>query len=144
MPRSFAQGTNRPCPPNVPGYANSMAGTTLEMDGETRPVDYAAINVVWASLAAALIAASRSRGTDDPITNRELVPLAAATFAVSKAVARERIGSWVREPFVDQSEGQKPKGTRLRRAVGELVTFTFNDAASTEIDIVGLRVVNPD
>src|SRR6186997_2930331 len=77
--------------PNVPGYAKSMAGTTPGMDGETRPVDYAAINAVWISLAAAVIAASRGRASDDPITNKELLPIAAATFAVSKAVARERI-----------------------------------------------------
>src|SRR3954471_13317404 len=143
MPRSFAQGTSRPCPPNVPSYANSMAGTTLEMDGETRPVDYAAINVVWASLAAALIAASRSRGGDDPITNRELVPLAAATFAVSKAVARERIGSWGAEPFVDQTEGQKPKGSRIQRAVGELVTCTRCVGTWSALGVVGLRVLHP-
>src|SRR5262245_20807080 len=69
------------------------------MDGETRPVDYATINAVWISLAAALVAGTRGRASKDPITNAELIPLAAATFAVSKAVARERIGTWVREPF---------------------------------------------
>jgi len=120
-----------------------MAGTTFGMDGETRPVDYAAINAVWVSLAAALVASTRKRGSEDPITNQELIPLAAATFAVSKAVARERIGSWVREPFVDQAEGQRPKGNRIRRAVGELVTCTRCVGTWSALGVVGLRVLHP-
>src|SRR4051812_2827357 len=118
MRRSFARATSRPCPANVPGYAKSMAGTNPRMDGETRPVDYAAINAVWISLAAALVAGTRGRASEDPITTKELIPLGAATFAVSKAVARERIGSWVREPFVEEEHGQQPKGGRIRKAVG--------------------------
>jgi hypothetical protein len=113
------------------------------MDGETRPVDYAAINAVWLSLAAALIASTRGRASEDPITNRELIPLAAATFAVSKAVARERIGSWVREPFVE-TEDQKPKGNRIRRAVGELVTCTRCVGTWSALGVVGLRILHPE
>jgi hypothetical protein len=116
------------------------------MDGETRPVDYAAINVAWLSLAAALVAGARGRANDDPITTRELIPLGAATFAVSKAVARERIGSWVREPFVDEEapERQTPKGNRLRRAVGELVTCTRCVGTWSALGVVGLRVLHPE
>lgn len=115
------------------------------MDGETRPVDYAAINAVWISLAAALVAGTRGRASRDPIANRELLPLAAATFAVSKAVARERIGTWVREPFVEE-EGhrQQPKGGRLRRALGELVTCTRCVGTWSALGVVGLRIVNPE
>lgn len=129
--------------PNVPGYAKSMAGTNRVMDGETRPVDYAAINAVWISLAAALVAGARGRTSEDPITTRELIPLGAATFAVSKAVARERIGSWVREPFVETEE-QKPKGNRIRRAVGELVTCTRCIGTWSALGVVGLRVLHPE
>jgi hypothetical protein len=129
---------------NVPGYAQSMAGTNAGMDGETRPVDYAAINAIWISLAAALVAGSRGRASRDPITTKELIPLAAATFAVSKAVARERIGSWVREPFVDDSASQKPKGSRLQRAVGELVTCTRCVGTWSALGVVGLRVMHPE
>ena len=121
-----------------------MAGTNSGMDGETRPVDYAAINAVWVSLAAALLAAGRGRAAKDPIATRELIPLGAATFAVSKAVARERIGSWVREPFVEQNEGQQPKGNRLRRAVGELVTCTRCVGTWSALGVVGLRVLHPE
>ena len=114
------------------------------MDAEARPVDYAAINAVWVSLVAALIAGTRGRNSKDPITNRELIPLAAATFSVSKAVARERIGTWVREPFVDETEGQKPKGNRLQRAIGELVTCTRCVGTWSALGVVGLRVANPE
>ena len=113
------------------------------MDGETQPVDYAAINAVWVTLLAALIAGTRGRQSKDPITNKELIPLAAATFAVSKAVARERIGSWVREPFVETEE-QKPKGNRIRRAVGELVTCTRCVGTWSALGVVGLRLANPE
>ena len=114
------------------------------MDGEARPVDYAALNAVWVSLAAALLVNTRKRQAKDPITNKELIPLAAATFALSKAVARERIGTWVREPFVDETEGQQPKGSRIRRAVGELVTCTRCVGTWSALAVVSLRVLHPD
>jgi hypothetical protein len=114
------------------------------VDAETRPVDYAAINAVWISLAAALVVSSRGRAKKDPITNKELVPMAAATFAVSKAVARERIGSWVREPFVEEEHGQKPKGRSIRRALGELVTCTRCVGTWSALGVVGLRILNPE
>jgi hypothetical protein len=115
-----------------------------ERDAETHAVDYAAINAVWVALAASLLAGSRGRASTDPITNKELIPLAAATFAVSKAVARERIGTWVREPFVDEEAGQQPKGGRLRRAVGELVTCTRCVGTWSALGVVGLRVLRPE
>lgn len=120
-------------------------GTSLaESDAQTRAVDYAALNALWLSLAAGVVAAGRGRASRDPIQNRELIPMAAATFALSKAVARERIGTWVREPFVDETEGQRPKGRRLRRAVGELVTCTRCVGTWSALGVVGLRVLHPE
>jgi hypothetical protein len=112
--------------------------------GPARPVDYAALNALWISLAAGVVAASRGHAAKDPIRNRELVPLAAATFALSKAVAHERIGTWVREPFVDETVGQRPKGRRIRRAVGELLTCTRCVGTWSALGVVGLRMVHPD
>lgn len=120
-----------------------MAGTSRLMEQEARPVDYAAINAVWLSLTAALVATTHKHAKKDPITNKELIPLAAATFAVSKAVARERIGTWVREPFVDEEHGARPKGSRIRRAVGELVTCTRCVGTWSSLGVVGLRVLHP-
>jgi Protein of unknown function (DUF1360) len=61
-----------------------------------------------------------------PGTALELVALSAATFKASRALTRERVGSFVRQPFVegqaDTGEDERPAGTGLQRAVGELVT----------------------
>ena len=104
---------------------------------ETQPADYALLNGVWLALITGLVAASRGRTSEDPIELRELVPLSAATFALSKAVARERIGSWVREPFVDEEHHRKPRGGHLRRAVGELVTCTRCVGTWSALGVVG-------
>jgi hypothetical protein len=111
---------------------------------DTEPVDYAAINAVYGALLAAVVLATRERGAkDDPISGAELIPLSAATFALSKVIAREKIGTWVREPFVDEEHGQKPRGRRLRRAVGELVTCTRCVGAWSALGVVGLRLASP-
>jgi hypothetical protein len=109
------------------------------------PVDYAAINAVYGVLLTAVVLTTRERAREEPITGRELIPIAAATFALSKVVAREKIGSWMREPFVEDPAGaQKPRGRRLRRAVGELVTCTRCVGAWSALGVVGLRLASPD
>ena len=110
----------------------------------TEPADYAAINAVYAALLAGLLYATRERAADDPIAVRELAPLSAATFALAKVVAREKVGTWLREPFVDQDgHPPEPAGRGLRRAVGELVTCTRCVGAWSALGVVGLRVVEP-
>jgi hypothetical protein len=56
----------------------------------------------------------------------DLIALSSATFKASRALSRERVGSFVRQPFVegdaDTGEEERPAGTGLQRAVGELVT----------------------
>ena len=87
----------------------------------TEPVDYAALNGVWAALMAGLVLATR----EDAPPASELPVLGLATFAMSKAVAKEKVGTWARAPLVDEgSPDRRPKGRRLRYAVGELVTCT--------------------
>jgi hypothetical protein len=114
-------------------------------EGPTEPRDYAAINAVYGTLMTALVVTSRGRAREDPISGRELVPIAAATFALSKVIAREKIGSWMRDPFVDDPSGERrPRGRRLQRAVGELVTCTRCVGAWSALGIVGLRLTSPD
>jgi hypothetical protein len=111
----------------------------------TEPVDYAAINAVYGALMTALVLTTRERAREEPISGRELLPIAAATFALSKVIAREKIGSWMREPFVDYPTGERrPRGRRLQRAVGELVTCTRCVGAWSALGIVGLRLASPD
>jgi uncharacterized protein DUF1360 len=110
----------------------------------TEPSNYLVINAVYGALAAGLLYAMRERAAEDPIPVRELVPLSAATFALSKVIAREKVGTWVREPFVDQDgHPPEPTGRGLRRAVGELVTCTRCVGAWSALGVVGLRVASP-
>jgi hypothetical protein len=124
--------------PDDLGHDNAAAGPT-------EPVDYAKINAVYAALLAGLVYATRGRAREDPIAGRELVPISAATFALSKVIARERVGAWVREPFVEEDgKPPRPTGRRLQRAIGELVTCTRCVGAWSALGIVGLRVASPE
>jgi hypothetical protein len=109
----------------------------------TDAADYALLNAVYGSLLAAVAFAVRERAAGgDPIASAELLPMGAATFALSKMIARERIGTWVREPFV-HGDTRQPRGRGVRRAVGELVTCTRCVGAWSGLAIVGLRVASP-
>jgi len=115
-----------------------------DRERESRATSDATQPAVYAAIFGALLYATRDRVADDPIAARELVPLSAATFALSKLIAREKVGTWVREPFVDQHGGApRPAGRGLQHAVGELVTCTRCVGAWSALGIVGLRVAAP-
>jgi hypothetical protein len=95
--------------------------------GQDRPPHEAYATIVggfFAGLAAVAAAARRS----PPGTTLDLVALSAATFKASRTLSRERVGSFVRQPFVegeaDRGEEEQPAGEGLQRAIGELVTCT--------------------
>jgi Protein of unknown function (DUF1360) len=124
---------------------------TAERDHERRPEDplpgdYAAINAVYATILGAVLIAARNRERGvDRITGPELLPLGAAAFSLARVIARERIGAWVREPFVEEPiHHRQPRGRRLRRALGELVTCTRCVGAWSALGLVGLRVTSPE
>jgi hypothetical protein len=113
-------------------------------DRPIEPTDYAALNAIYGVLMLAVVASTRQSAAREPIQSRELVPIAAATFALAKVIAREKIGTWMRDPFVEVTDGERrPRGTRLRRAVGELVTCTRCVGAWSALAVVGLRVADP-
>jgi hypothetical protein len=58
-----------------------------------------------------------------PATALDLLALSAATFKASRTLSRERVASFLREPFVE-GEDEHPAGEGVQRAVGELVTCT--------------------
>jgi hypothetical protein len=123
----------------TPRATNGSAG-----DQSPEPHEYAALNAVFAALLAGVVVAARERTREhDPITSRDLAVTGAATFALSKVIARERIGMWVREPFVDEENGRKPRAGKFRRAVGELVTCTRCVGAWSALGLVGLRLTSP-
>lgn len=108
----------------------------------TDPADYAALTVAYASLLGGLAYVSRSR---PPVERAELVPLAAATFALAKLLGKEKVESWVRAPFVEETpEGRRPKGDGLRFAVGELLSCTRCLGAWSALGLVGLRMISPE
>jgi len=63
-----------------------------------------------------------------PASALELVALSAATFKAARTLSREKVASFLREPFVEGDsalgERQQPEGEGLQRAVGELLLCT--------------------
>jgi hypothetical protein len=110
----------------------------------TKPLDYAVLSSGYAALAGAVLLAAREHG-DEPLDPREILPLGLATFALSKLIAKEKVESWVREPFVEElPDGERrPKGRRLRYAVGELLTCSRCVGAWSSLALVGLRLTRP-
>jgi len=107
----------------------------------TEPVDYAVLNAAWAALTAGLLMASRGEDAP-PLAEMPLYGLAA--FSLTKAVAKEKVGVWVRDPLVHEGlDGRPPKGRRMRYAVGELLTCTRCLGTWSSLGIIGLRVVRP-
>src|SRR4051794_9125408 len=114
-------------------------------DARTHASDYMAVNAVYGALIATVLISTRKEYARDPISGPELLPISAATFALSKLIAREKIGRWMREPFVEMDHGERvPRGRGLRRVVGELVTCTRCVGAWSALGIVGLRLAAPD
>jgi hypothetical protein len=107
----------------------------------TETADYAAITAVYGALMAGLAYSSRGR---DAIATRELLPLSAATFALSKLIVHEKVETWLRRPFVEEGAGGKrPRGRRLRYAVGELLGCTRCMGAWSALGLVALRLHAP-
>jgi hypothetical protein len=107
----------------------------------TEAVDYALLSVAYGAALAGLTSRTRRR---EPIPAGELVPLSAATFALSKLVVHEKVETWVRRPFVDERpDGTRPKGRRLRYAVGELLSCTRCLGAWSALGLVALRSLHP-
>jgi hypothetical protein len=108
----------------------------------TEVTDYAALSALYGTLLGGTAIIARHR---DPIPRDELPALAAATFALSKLIVHEKVEAWLREPFVEERpEGRRPKGRRLRYAVGELLTCTRCTGAWTALALVGLRLYAPN
>jgi Protein of unknown function (DUF1360) len=140
--------------PNVQGFQSQLfdgvrtAGspTAVASDTDTKPVsstDYAALSAGWGALLGAVLLAARDKG-DEPVRAHEVLPLGLATFALSKLVAKEKVDSWVREPFVEErGDGREPKGSGLRYAVGELITCTRCVGVWSALALTALRVARP-
>ena len=74
------------------------------------------------------LAAAKRRPLQE-FTPIDLTMLGLATFKASRTVARDKVTSFVRDPFVEgeayDGEDERPvRDTELRQAIGELVTCT--------------------
>jgi len=108
----------------------------------TKPVDYAALSAGYGALLGAILLGAREQ--PDQLGRDELPALGLATFALSKLIAKEKVESWVREPFVEETpHGRRPKGSRMRYAVGELLTCSRCVGAWSSLGLVALRVTRP-
>jgi hypothetical protein len=107
----------------------------------TETSDYAILSATYGALLAGTAISARGR---EPIPRAELPTLAAATFTLSKLIVHEKVETWIREPFVeDGPRGSRPKGRRLRYAVGELLSCTRCTGAWSALALVGLRLHSP-
>jgi len=77
------------------------------------------VGAFFAGLGSVAVLARRS----PPASALDLVALSAATFKASRTLSRERVGSFLREPFVEGAD-EHPAGEGVQRALGELVTCT--------------------
>lgn len=113
-------------------------------DTPTEPADYAALSAGYGALVAGVLLAARDRG-DEPVAPGEMVGIGVATFALAKLVTKEKVESWVREPFVEElpGGGRRPKGAGMRYAVGELLSCSRCTGAWSALALVGLRVTRP-
>jgi hypothetical protein len=107
----------------------------------TETADYAVLTTVYGALLGAAATSARGR---EPIPRADVPVLAAATFALSKLIVHEKVESWIRQPFVDEhTDGRRPKGRRLRYAMGELLTCTRCTGAWSALALVSLRLHAP-
>ena len=108
----------------------------------TKAVDYAALSAGYGTLLGAILLGAREQ--PDQMSRDELPALGLATFALSKLIAKEKVETWVREPFVEETpQGRRPKGRGLRYAVGELLTCSRCVGAWSSLGLVALRVTRP-
>lgn len=114
----------------------------------SRTADYAALEAVFGVGMVGLIALTfrRERDGGHPISTEELVLLAMSTFTLADVLAKERVSTWLREPFVEEGTDHKPvrpEGSGMRYAIGELLTCTRCVGAWSAMGLVALRTASP-
>ncbi len=114
----------------------------------TQPLHYALLEGVFLTGLGAVIASARNRerAGADPIPRGELPVMALATFTLADTLAKEKISTWIREPFVQEAADHKPvgpEGSGLGYAIGELMTCTRCVGTWSALALVGLRTVSP-
>ena len=94
-------------------------------------VGYAALLAGFGAVLATAAGLERALGRQVRPRSIDLVVLCAGSFKAARALSRERVGSVLRQPFVEEESAldghvadERPAGEGLQRAVGELLTCT--------------------
>ena len=102
-------------------------------DPQRHVAAYAALATGYSALVGAIALTARKTGRRAPrLSVGDLALLGVATFKVSRIVTRDRVTEFIRAPFTqfdrpgkDTEVLDKPVGTGVKRAVGELVSCPF-------------------
>jgi hypothetical protein len=123
---------------------SGIEGKVAGMVEPTEPQPYAAYAAIAGTFVAGLGLVAALARRSPPASALELVALSAATFKASRTLSREKVASFVRQPFVEgesaRGEDERPAGEGLQRALGELVlcprcigTWSAATLASTQM-----------
>lgn len=123
-------------------------GAASTPSSATGPGDYAALEAVFLGGLLGVIALAQRRERDGlpAVAPGELPVLALATFALADVLAKEKVSTWLREPFVREDADHKPveaEGSGLRRAIGELLTCTRCVGTWSALALVGVPTGSP-
>jgi len=114
----------------------------------TRPLDYALLEGAFLTCFIGVVALARRREGCDAlaIASSELPVMAMAVFALADVLAKEKVSTWIREPFVVESIDHRPglpQGSGVRYAIGEMLTCTRCVGTWSALGLLGLRTVSP-
>jgi len=105
-----------------------IEGRLASVAAQTERPPYEAYAAIAGAFVAGLGTVAALARRSPPATTLELVALSAATFKAARTLSREKVASFLREPFVEGhdllGEHQHPEGEGLQRAVGELLLCT--------------------
>ena len=89
-------------------------------------VGYATILAAFGGVLAATAGLERALGREARLTSTlDLVVLCAGSFKAARSLSRQRVGSVLRQPFVEENENaemvhERPAGAGIQLALGEL------------------------
>src|SRR5688500_9877171 len=94
-------------------------------DNRTQRATYLTLMGLFLALFGAFFERERREGEEYGVKPFDLALLGLATFRAGRLVAMDQVVEPLREPFVGgtpNEPGQEPRGTGVRKALGELVT----------------------
>ena len=121
-------------------------------DDSIDPAHYGALLAVYGSLVGALGLVFRATGRRLPrrVGAGDVALLGVATFKLSRLLSRDKVTSFFRAPFTrykgdapESEVNEAPRGSGLRRAVGELASCPFCMAQWTGTALTALYLFDP-